>query len=105
MDQYALLYITTSSMAEAKNLARTLVEEKLIGCANLFDNVTSIYRYNNEIKEDQETIIIAKTPHINIETAIKRTKELHSYDCPCIVVIPITQGYSTYLRWLSEATI
>jgi periplasmic divalent cation tolerance protein len=102
MNQYDILYITASSTVEAKIIAQILIEERLIGCANIFNQVTSIYRYQDDIKEEQEVILIAKTIHTNIETIIKRVKELHSYECPCIITLPITKGNPEYLSWLYE---
>ncbi len=62
-----LVYITTGSKQEAKSIGRSLVEEKLAACVNIVDGMESIYRWEGEIVEDQETILIAKTPYHNVK--------------------------------------
>ncbi|NGP88632.1 divalent-cation tolerance protein CutA [Fodinibius halophilus] len=97
-----LAYITTKDKEEAKSIGRTLVEEKLAACVNIVDGMEAIYRWKGEIVEDSETILIAKTPYHNVKELTKRVKELHSYECPCIISLQLTEqeGNDDYQQWL-----
>ena len=97
---YALAYITTSGEEESKKIGRTIVEERLAGCVNIIPTIKSLYWWKGEIEEDSESILIAKTKVSNIENIIKRVKEIHSYENPAILAIPIIEGSKTYLDYL-----
>ena len=97
-----LVYITTSNKEEAKSIGRTLVEEELAACVNIVDGMEAIYRWEGDIVEDNETILIAKTPYHNVKELTERVKELHSYDCPCVISFQLTEqeGNEEYQHWL-----
>jgi periplasmic divalent cation tolerance protein len=97
-----LVYITTKDKKEAKSIGKTLVEEKLAACVNITDGMESIYRWNGEIVEDKEAILIAKTPYHNVKELTERVKELHSYECPCVISLQLTEqeGNEEYQQWL-----
>lgn len=101
---YIFAYITAGSKEEACAIGRTLVEEKLAGCVNILDGMTSIYRWNNEIEEAEETVLIAKTRESLFERLVERVRELHSYDVPCIVELSVGRGNRDYLEWLKRET-
>jgi periplasmic divalent cation tolerance protein len=89
---------------EARKIARSLVEEKLVACVNIFPRIDSIYRWQGEVEEDSECALIAKTCDDNIDETIRRIKELHSYDVPDIIVLPIIGGLEEYLRYVEDET-
>lgn len=97
-----LVYITTGNKKEAKSIGRTLVEEELAACINIVDGMESIYRWEGEIVEDTETILIAKTPYHNVKALSERVQELHSYECPCVISLQLTEqeGNEAYQHWL-----
>lgn len=97
-----LVYITTKDKQEAKTIGKKLVQEKLAACVNIMDGMEAIYRWEGEIVEDEETILIAKTPYHNVAELTKRVKELHSYECPCIISLQLTEqeGNEEYQQWL-----
>ena len=99
-----LVYITTKDRKEAKTIGRRLVEEKLAACVNIVDGMETIYRWEGEIVEDEEAILIAKTPYHNMHELTERVKELHSYDCPCIISLQLTEqeGNAEYQQWLLD---
>ncbi len=99
-----LTYITTSSKEEAKNIARTLVEERLLACANVYNEVTSYYWWQGQLEEDTESTIIAKTTDSLMNLVVKRVKQLHSSDCPCVVFAPIVGGNEDFLDWINKET-
>ena len=97
---YALVYITTSGEDESKKIGRMVVEERLAGCINIIPTIESFYWWKGEIEEDNESILIAKTKVSNVENIIKRVKEIHSYENPAILAIPIINGSKEYLDYL-----
>ena len=101
----SIIYSTTSSVEEARKIARIIVEEKLAACVNIIPKIESIYRWQGKIEEDNESILLAKTIDKNVDQVIQRIKENHSYDVPDIVAIPITHGFKEYLDWVEDETI
>lgn len=99
-----LLYVTAASRDEALALGRTLVEARLAACANVLDGMTSIYRWQDELREDQEAVLILKTRAELADAAIARLRELHSYDCPCVLRLPIEGGNPEFLAWIAAET-
>ncbi len=96
------VYVTVGSPEEARRLARVVVGERLAACVNVFDSVTSVFRWNEAIEEESETVLIAKCSSASVEQLKERVLELHPYDCPCIVVWPIVDGHEPYLHWVRE---
>ncbi len=99
-----LLYITVGSAEEAASIARDLLDARLIACANIIDGATSLYRWEGKIAEESEAVMIAKTREDLVEKVIGRVRELHSYDCPCIVAVAIVAGNPAFLDWIDEET-
>lgn len=99
------VYVTVGSAEEARRLARVVVAERLAACVNVFDSVTSVFRWNEAIEEESETVLIAKCSAVSVEQLKKRVLELHPYDCPCIVVWPIVDGHEPYLQWIGEECV
>ncbi|KPP99554.1 MAG: periplasmic divalent cation tolerance protein [Bacteroidetes bacterium HLUCCA01] len=96
-----LVYITTGSLVEARHIGNTLVEERLAACANIFPQMESVYRWKNELQHDQEVVLIAKTDLKLVDRLTERVKELHSYECPCVVALPADGGNPDYYAWLA----
>jgi len=94
-----VVYITTSSLDEAKFIGRTLVKERLAACVNIFP-ITSIYHWDG-MQEAEEVVLLAKTTTENVKRIEQRVKELHSYDVPCIVSLVI-DGSEDYLTWIKR---
>jgi len=97
-----MIYVATSGPGEAKSIAKALVSERLIACANIIDGATSIYRWDDQVKEDTETLLIAKTSIAQREEAMHRMRELHSYETPCVVAYDIAAGLPDYLDWITS---
>ena len=100
--QIVFLYITTKNKAEAKKIAKVLLKERLCACANIFDKMSSMYWWKGKLEEANETVLIAKTTKNKFSKLSARVKQLHSYDCPCILQIPITDGNREYISWLQS---
>ncbi|MCE3233270.1 MAG: hypothetical protein K0R98_1527 [Rickettsiaceae bacterium] len=98
-----VIYITHGSKIEALQLSTALVNENLVACANIIENMTSIYKWDGQIKQEAEAIIIAKTSDNLVASVIKRAKELHSYDCPAILSIKVDDGNKDFLKWVETS--
>jgi len=94
------VYMTGGSKAEAQKIGTALVEDRLAACVNILDNMQSIYRWEERIQQDAEVVLIAKTTDNLVSALVDRVKSLHSYDCPCIVSLPILDGYPPFLDWV-----
>ena len=100
----SFIYITAGSTEEAGAIATELVSKRLAACANIFENMRSLYWWEGKIQEDKEVVLIAKTKESLVPRLIEKVKSLHSYDCPCIVSLPITDGNKPFLDWIAEET-
>ena len=98
------VYITTESLDEALAIGKALVKERLAACANVLDGAHSIYWWQGAVQEDREALLILKTRAELVDRLIERVKALHSYDCPCIVALPIVAGNPDYLTWIERET-
>ena len=97
------VYMTCSTAEEARLIGRALVQEHIAACVNILGDIESIYEWQGELCEECEVAMIAKTTATRMPALIVRVKELHSYDCPCIIGLPIGAGHQPYLDWLSES--
>ena len=104
MTGFISVHITASSEAEAASIAEALVAGKLAACANIMPTVKSVYRWKGAVEHATEVLVIAKSRAELFGDLSKKVKELHSYDCPCIVALPIVAGSPDYLQWLADET-
>lgn len=100
----ALVYVTTSDEEEARRIGSALVDKKLAACVNIIPGMRSIYRWQGKVVNDNECVMLVKAPKDNAETVIEKIKEMHSYEVPCVIVIPIAQGLRSYLDWIMNET-
>ena len=98
------VYMTAGSIEEAKNIGHILVEKNLAACVNLLENMTSIYKWENKLEKCQEVVMIAKTRKTLMPKLIETVNSHHSYDCPCILELPIQGGNSEFLNWIETET-
>lgn len=99
-----LIYITTDGTAEARMIGHALVAARLVACANILDPMTSVYWWEGVVQESQETVLIAKTTAAQVDALTEKVRELHSYDCPCIVAVPVDGGNPAFLDWIAAET-
>lgn len=97
-----LVLTAVGAPPEARQIARTLVEERLAACVNIVPAVTSIYRWKGTVEEEPELILVIKTRAERVDALKARLVELHPYELPEFVVIPIGGGHPPYLDWLAE---
>jgi len=99
-----ILYITVPTKEEGIAIGRALVEENLAACANVIDGLTSIFRWEGAVQEEGEALLIAKTDRALVDSASDLVKMEHSYDCPCIVALPIVGGNQQFIDWIGSET-
>jgi periplasmic divalent cation tolerance protein len=102
-DRVLLVYVTAASQDEARQIGRTLVEERLAACVNILTDHTAIYRWDDHIQENSETAFIAKTTKARFKAMAARIKQLHSYATPAIVALK-ADGDAVFLDWVRTET-
>jgi periplasmic divalent cation tolerance protein len=103
MTDKRLVLTTTSSSEEASRIARALVENKLAACVNIMPKVTSIYRWKGAVEEAEEWLLIIKTTEAAFERLRAAITELHSYEIPECICLPIEDGLPEYLSWIEDS--
>jgi periplasmic divalent cation tolerance protein len=96
------IYMTAKNMEEAVKVGNALLKEKLAACINIIDNMKSMYVWEGEIQNEQEVVVIAKTTEEKIPALIEKVKTLHSYECPCIIALPVESGYLPFMKWVEQ---
>jgi len=95
-----IVLTTADNPREAAHLARTLVEERLAACASLIPGVQSIYQWQGQVESATETLLLLKTAEARIPALQARLLQLHSYQTPEFLVLPVESGSPAYLDWL-----
>ena len=100
---YIIVIMTASTKEETVKIVRTLLEERLIACANIMDPVSSFFWWQGKIAEEKEVLVIMKSHENLFKKLSNRVTELHSYDVPEILALPIVDGSQAYLDWMNAA--
>jgi periplasmic divalent cation tolerance protein len=104
-DFSAVIVLTTlGADADAAALAQTLVGERLAACVNVLPAVTSVYRWQGRVEQDREQQLIIKTVRTQVPALEQRLRQLHPYEVPEFLVLPVSGGSEAYLRWVGEST-
>jgi len=103
MTDAIVIFVTAGSEAEAETIAKALVEERLVACVNILSPIRSIYRWEGTVADDREWLLLIKTQAERFSAVAARVKELHSYQVPEVIALPIVAGAGGYLRWLQES--
>jgi periplasmic divalent cation tolerance protein len=101
---YVLVMTTLPEAADATAFARALVEARLAACVNLLPGMESVYRWAGRVEQARERQLLIKTTRAGVGALWARVRELHPYDVPEFIVLPIVDGHDAYLRWISEST-
>ncbi|HRD49987.1 MAG: divalent-cation tolerance protein CutA [Candidatus Competibacter sp.] len=99
-----LILCTCPDPATAERIAETLVGEQLAACANIVPGLTSIYRWQGQIQRDSELLLLLKTRQAIYPLLEARIRELHPYQVPEIIALPIQAGSAAYLDWIADNT-
>ena len=104
MDDAIIVMVTCSSSAEAETIANRLIEERLVACVNIAGRIRSLFHWQGTVARESESLLLMKTQKACFEALSRRVKELHSYDVPEIVAMPIMVGNPDYLDWIRRST-
>ena len=100
-----LIYVTAGSRDEALIIARELVNSRPAACANILAGTTSVYHWEGKVCEESKVSLILKTRDDLVERLVEKVRDLHSYDCPCVVSLPISGGNAAFLDWIDSETV
>ncbi len=102
-DAAVVAVVTTApDVPMSESLATQLVEERLAACANVLPGVTSIYRWEGVLQKDSEVLLVLKTTEEAVSALTARILDLHPYDTPEVLALPVTDGSPAYLSWVRE---
>lgn len=104
MTDKVVVLMTCGSAKEARRIAKAVVERRLAACVNILDaRVHSIYRWKGRVESAREFLLVMKTSRRRFAVLQKKIQELHSYDVPEIIALPIVAGAPGYLRWIADS--
>lgn len=101
---HCLVYVTAADVEEARAIGRAMVGARLAACANVLPEMVPIFCWNGEIGEGEESVVILKTVSERVDELIAAVEAMHSYECPCAVVLPLVGGSRAFLDWISHET-
>ena len=99
---FQLVLTTAGSDEQAETIARSLVERNLAGCVNIVSGVCSVYRWKGEVTREEEKLLLIKTSARLFEPVREAIREIHTYEVPEVIAIPLADGDPEYLRWLAD---
>ena len=99
-----IVFSTIDDIHKAQQLATTLVSGKLAACVNIIPSVWSVYHWQGTVEKAVENLLIIKTSEERLDELMDRLRELHPYDLPEIIALPVESGLPEYLRWVVEIT-
>ncbi len=99
---FILVITTTSTKEDAEQIAKTLLAKKSAGCVQIIGPISSHYYWQNELCQDEEWICLIKSSKHNYQTLENIIKEIHPYEVPEIISLPIVEGSKSYLSWLNQ---
>lgn len=96
-----VVLVTAPNAETGEFLARELVEERLAACGNVIPGLVSVYWWNDEIQRDDEVLVIFKTRRDQIEALEERLVDLHPYEVPEFLSLPVEDAHEAYVRWVA----
>jgi len=102
--QALIVYVTTETEAEAREIGAALLGQRLAACVNVLPHILSLFRWDGAVQSATEAAFVAKTTQARLPALIEEVKRLHSYDVPCVVAMPIVGGNPDFLAWLADET-
>ena len=99
-----LVYMTCKDIEEAKKISRILLQKKLAACTNILGSMLSMYEWEGKLEEGEECVLIAKTRPEIFDSLKEEVLALHSYTCPCILLLPVLEGNPDFIKWISSQT-
>ncbi|HHO69128.1 MAG TPA: divalent-cation tolerance protein CutA [Gammaproteobacteria bacterium] len=100
---FRIVFCTVPDAGTGRRIAERLVEYRLAACVNLIPGLESIYRWKGEIQHDAELLLMIKTTVADYEALERAIRDLHPYELPEIVAVPLSNGLADYLNWISKS--
>lgn len=97
-----VVLVTAPDREVAETLVRRLVEEGVVACGNILPGITSIYRWQGKVERSTEVLVVFKTTPPGADRLIERVPELHPYEVPEVLVVPVEGGHSPYVKWIDD---
>ena len=104
MSDYVIVLTTLPADVDAAAIADALVDARVAACVNLLPIMQSTYRWQGAIEHDSERQVVIKTARLRVDALLERVRDLHPYDVPEFVVLPIVDGNQAYLQWIGDST-
>lgn len=101
-DQKVVIFITTGTHEEANQLAEVLLKQRKAACINIVPGVSSRFWWEGQLHSDQESLLIVKAKASLLDEIVGLVKEVHSYDVPEVIALPIIGGNPDYLEWIGK---
>jgi len=102
---YIVVLSTAPSVEDARRIAHEVVIDRLAACVNLVTGIVSVYEWENEVHEEPEVLLIMKTRKSLARRLTDKIIEVHPYDCPEVVALPVTDGSKAYFDWIESVTV
>ena len=99
---YIVLFITTANTNEAWRISKVLLEQRKVACVNIVPRVSSLFWWENKLDSAHESLLIVKTKASLLKEVVGLVREIHSYDIPEIIALPIVGGNKDYLEWIGK---
>ena len=97
-----VVLMTAANREEAVRIAETLVDAKLAGCVQMLPEIQSVYRWKGEVAREREVLLFAKTTRERFDELDRAVREIHSYETPEIIALPVVAASEPYLNWLTS---
>lgn len=99
-----VVFVTVPNEEVALTISKQLVEERLVACVNIVPGLRSVYRWQGQIEDEQEHLLICKTSEERLDAMIPRVAEIHPYTVPEVIALSVAEGHSPYLDWVLAQT-
>lgn len=101
-EEISMVYLTIGGEGEAQKMAQTLIQESRAACVNILGKIQSHYKWKGKLQTEEEVAVLIKCPTKLVDQLVTRIKELHSYDCPCVVSWTLNGGSPEFLNWIGQ---
>lgn len=102
--EFIVIYCTVPNKREGREIAKRLIEYKLVACVNIIDKVESVFSWDGEMCEEKEALMIIKTRKDHFTKINHAIQKLHSYNVPEVIAMPVAHADETYLKWIEHET-
>jgi periplasmic divalent cation tolerance protein len=103
-DGIVVVLVTAPDTEVGERIVRALVDEEIVACGNIVPGVISIYRWQGELQREGEVLIVLKTTRLRAADVVARVPALHPYEVPEVLVIPVSDGFAPYMRWVAAGS-